>query len=458
VRYLTHKLAPDGPDNQPPAEASELANDLGRLPLALAQAAAYIRDRADEGMDCPRYRLQLADQRRRLAESLPEPDSLPDDHHDTVTASLTLSVHHADQLRPKGLARPVLELASVLDPNGIPAAVLTAPATLAYLSQRTNRPVDEHQTNDALSALRRLNLTSRTTGPDPLIRVHALVQRAIRDQLPPEHLDRLTRTAADALIELWPPVENPPTIGQVLRANTATLRRCNEAALLNPDAHEVLYQAGRSLGETGQVTAAIHHFQQLHNTVHHSLGADHPHTLSTRHNLARWRFEAGDLAGAVAAFQQVLDDYMRVFGADHPHTLTARHNLAILRVEAGDVTGAVAAFQQVLDDHMRIFGADHPHTLGVRGNLAYLRGEAGDVTGAVAAIQQVLDDDMRVLGADHPTHPGGPRRPGLLAGSGWGPSRCRGRTPATARRLPARSGRRPPAHLGHPPQLGQVVG
>src|SRR5215470_1657915 len=44
VRYLTHKLAPGDLDNQPPPEAGELAKDLGYLPLALAQAAAYIRD------------------------------------------------------------------------------------------------------------------------------------------------------------------------------------------------------------------------------------------------------------------------------------------------------------------------------------------------------------------------------------------------------------------------------
>jgi hypothetical protein len=55
VSYLTHKLAP-GLGNQPPAEAGEFAQGSGAL--ALAQAVAYIRDRAEEGMDC-RYR-QLA--------------------------------------------------------------------------------------------------------------------------------------------------------------------------------------------------------------------------------------------------------------------------------------------------------------------------------------------------------------------------------------------------------------
>ncbi|HZM77933.1 MAG TPA: tetratricopeptide repeat protein [Candidatus Limnocylindrales bacterium] len=58
------------------------------------------------------------------------------------------------------------------------------------------------------------------------------------------------------------------------------------------------------------------------------LGADHPDTLTTRHNLARWRGQAGDPAGAAAAFAELLHDRLRVLGADHPHTLTTRHNLA----------------------------------------------------------------------------------------------------------------------------------
>jgi len=61
------------------------------------------------------------------------------------------------------------------------------------------------------------------------------------------------------------------------------------------------------------------------------LGADHPDTLSARHNVAYWRGAAGDPAGAVAAFQELLADRLRVLGADHPDTLITRRNLAYWR-------------------------------------------------------------------------------------------------------------------------------
>ncbi|MGW7261133.1 hypothetical protein [Streptomyces sp. NPDC054834] len=66
------------------------------------------------------------------------------------------------------------------------------------------------------------------------------------------------------------------------------------------------------------------------------LGADHPRTLTTRHELARWQGEAGDPASAAIALASLLDDRTRVLGAHHPHTLTTRHELARWQGEAGE--------------------------------------------------------------------------------------------------------------------------
>jgi hypothetical protein len=58
--------------------AAELAAALGCLPLALAQAGAYMLDR---GLSCTDYRARWAGRRRSLASLLPEPDALPDEPH-----------------------------------------------------------------------------------------------------------------------------------------------------------------------------------------------------------------------------------------------------------------------------------------------------------------------------------------------------------------------------------------
>jgi hypothetical protein len=100
--YLTAKFSDRSGTAQ---EIAALAADLGYLPLALAQASAYIVDR---DLSCAEYRDRLADERRRLADLVPEPGALPDEHHQTVATTWALSIELADRLQPAGLARPLL--------------------------------------------------------------------------------------------------------------------------------------------------------------------------------------------------------------------------------------------------------------------------------------------------------------------------------------------------------------
>lgn len=149
-------------------------------------------------------------------------------------------------------------------------------------------------------------------------------------------------------------------------------------------------------------SASRDRWQQYLEPVRSLLGADHPDTLTTRHNLADWRGEAGDPAGAAEAFAELVPIVERMLGADHPDTLTARSNLAYWRGEADGAAGVAGAFAELLPLRERVLGADHPHTLATRGSLAHWRGEAGDAAGAAEAFAKLLFLCERVLGADHP--------------------------------------------------------
>ncbi|MET7402030.1 tetratricopeptide repeat protein [Dactylosporangium sp. NPDC005572] len=400
VAYLSHAIGtPAEPD-----EVAGLAADLGYLPLAMAQAAAFIRDR---GIDCATYRRRLADQRERLADLTPAEDALPDDHRSTVAATWALSLDAADTSPPRGLARPLLDIAALLDPNGIPAALFTTSAVREHLSHiladtaaAAGPGIGVQPVTDALHNLHRLNLITHdhTTGT---VRIHALIQRATRDQLHPDQLGALAHATADALAGTWPEVERA-AYAQTLHANTTALRDNTGDHLLTPDAHEVLFTAASSLGDAGLVQRAITVFQDLHEDCLRVLGPDHPGTLATRHNLAWWRGEAGDPAGAATTFEQLLTDYLRVLGPDHPGTLATRYHLARWRGEAGDHADAATTFEQLLTDQLRVLGPDHPGTLATRRNLARWRGEAGDHADAATALDQLLTDYLRVLGPDHP--------------------------------------------------------
>jgi hypothetical protein len=327
---------------------------------------------------------------------------LPDDQAAPVADTWALSIDLADRATD-GLAGILLQIAALLDPNGIPTGLFHTRAVLALCRDRLGRTIDGEDTRDAVRVLHRLSLATHDSGSS-LLRVHALVQRATREATPDGLHRPLAVTAADALIEVWPKPERDATHAQHLRANTARLHTTTGTLLWDQQegAHPVLFRAGNSLGETGLVTAAVAYYHDLHTTAHQHLGPDHPDTLATRNNLAGWRGQAGDPAGAVTAYEQLLTDCLRVLGPDHPDTLTTRHNLAYWRGQAGDPAGAAAAFEQLLTDFLRILGPDHPDTLATRANLAGWRGRAGDPAGAVTALEQLLTDCLRVLGPDHP--------------------------------------------------------
>ncbi|MFC9636456.1 NB-ARC domain-containing protein [Streptomyces mirabilis] len=404
LAYLTGALAAGG-RHETDEQLAALAQDLGHLPLALSQAAAYL---IDAGMTCTAYRKLLADRTRTLAATLP--DRLPDGQTHTAAAAWTLSIDRADTLHPAGLARPMLQLAAFLDPNGIPDTVLTSPPALDHLTAHHPAAADggpgqvtAEQAVPALRALYRLSLIDHNPStPHQAVRVHQLIQRAVRDTLTPAQRDRHARTAADALMAAWPAIDRDTALAQALRANAQALTSCAEDALYQPDAHAVLHRTGQSLGGAGQVTAARHHFHHLTGTARHHLGPDHPDTLAARRSLARWRGEAGDVAGAATVTAELLEHVVRVLGPDHPDTLTTRHSLARCRGQAGDAAGAATAFAELLEHMVRVLGPDHPHTLATRRSLARWRGEAGDAAGAATATAELLEHVVRVLGPDHP--------------------------------------------------------
>ncbi|MER7178638.1 tetratricopeptide repeat protein [Streptomyces hyaluromycini] len=409
--YFTAVFAAHDCHDEPTDEINGLAADLGYLPLALAQAAAYI---IDTGLNCASYRVLFADQKAKLAHLLPEPGALPDDQTATVAATWALSIERANQIRPAGLAQPMLQLAAFLDPNGIPATVLTSQPNLAHLTKHRTPTgtggadqaarVSAEEATLALRVLHRLSLIDHTPDtPHQAVRVHQLIQRATRDPLTQDERDRLALTAADTLTAAWPTIERDAALAQALRANTTALTRTAEDALYRPAPHQVLFRIGASLGESGQATAAVDHYKHLAVTARQRLGPEHHDTLAARGQLAHWRGKAGDAAEAAANLADLSAKRVRVQGPNHPETLASRHYLAHWRGEAGDAAGAAAAFGELLADMERVLGPDHPNTLAIRGQLVGWQGETGGYTGTAAnAFEQLINDRVRVQGADHP--------------------------------------------------------
>ena len=380
--YLTERLTPDLAD-----DIDGIAADLGYLPLALSHAAAHL---VDLELPASMYRQQFANRKRQLAKLFPATSALFDaDTSATIATTWSMSIEQADSQIPVGLARPLLTLASLLDPNGIPRAVFDAAATRDYLAAATtadDAPSDDEGLPDpadihaGLANLRRFNLISIA---DSVVRVHALVQRAVRETLQPDQLCQAVRCAADALRQTWPRVEHAADSALVvlLRANAGVLGELLEAENLwarADNACDVLLRSVESISNAGLAQAAFDAATRLHEQTNRRLGPQHRATLKARHHIADCTGELGDPAGAVLAYQALLIDDIRFLGPTDRDTLHTRSNLAYRRAEAGDPSGAAEAFAELLGDYTRLFGPDEEESLMTRLFLADCRGRAGD--------------------------------------------------------------------------------
>jgi hypothetical protein len=155
-------------------------------------------------------------------------------------------------------------------------------------------------------------------------------------------------------------------------------------------------------GECGETGEALRLSDALLPDLTRVLDADHRYLLMTRSSIASWTGECGKAREALQLFQALLPDQAHVLGADHPDTLTTRNNIAFWTGECGEAPEALRLSEALLPDRTRVLGADHPDTLRTRANIAHWTGACGKAREALRLSEALLPDEVRVLGADHP--------------------------------------------------------
>src|SRR6266702_2909910 len=103
-----------------------------------------------------------------------------------------------------------------------------------------------------------------------------------------------------------------------------------------------------------------------------------------------YHLPAGRGGEAIPLHKRTRADRERVLGADHPHTLTTRNNLAAAYQSAGRLGEAIPLYERTLADRERVLGADHPETLGSRNNLADAYQSAGRLGEAIPLYERTL--------------------------------------------------------------------
>jgi len=397
LSYLGSQLT-DYPDQR--VEALDLGEDLDGLPLGLAQAAAVMNIK---GLSCREYRAVLSERRAHMS------GVRVDEVSAAILATWSLAAECAHELAPAGVAWPALALAAMLDPHGIPGAVLTSPAARAYITGRPAETADQATARAAIVNLARAGLISiDPASSDRTVRMHRTVQAAVRAYLPPADFDLVLLAAADALTQAWPEpgdggLADQAQLDQAFRDCADHLGETETGPLWQPEPHPVLFRKGVSLEDGGFADSAIGYWRSLVTTTARLLGPGHASAAAAMEKLAGAYESAGRFGDAVAALQKSLAERERTQGQEHPDAIMARGQLAHAYASAGRHAEAVRLYEQVAAGSARALGLSHPVALAARASLAEAYQAAGRDKESLTAYQALTADSERLLGTGHPT-------------------------------------------------------
>ncbi len=378
-------------------EAGALARELGDLPLALAQAAAYIDARAvtiggylalyrdpvlarrlrDEGLDSGEYPASVA-----------------------RTWLLTFGLLSGD--RPAAVE--LLRLCAFLDPDDIDLGVLAAGATKAgeVLAAALGDALQRAETAGALAGASLVTATA-----EGRMRVHRLVQAVTRDQLDDDQTATWSRRALSLVAAVFPSNAGDPRSWPVC----ASLAPHVEAVAAHTACYaDLAIKRGTLLSELGVYLSGSARPEAAMGVLGRALaileavyGPDHPDLAPALTVLGAVQFDLGELPAARASLERALAVVEAVYGPDDPDLAGALTILGVIQLDLGELPAARATLERALAIAEAAYGPDHPQLLFTLYSLgAAQQQDLGERQAARATQERALAIAEAAYGPDHP--------------------------------------------------------
>ncbi len=379
----THNLESKSSDLD---HARTLSHTLQGLPLALAQAAAYLYQRR-----CG-YQKYLTLYQQNAARLLKERGKLifDQDHPLPVATTWQVSLAQIQQQQPRALE--LLHYCAFLSSAGIPEEVL-----LKVLD------IEAFDLEDWLDPILSYSLLTRDSDSQQ-VRIHSLVQTILRSELGEEKRRELVEQLVSVVGDLFPdprPIENWPDCERLVSCALACAEGIQRYQIESEIAARLLNQTGYYLNERGDYATTLPLYERALEIHERVLGTDHPSTATSLNNLAELYRTTGQYEQALPLYERALEIRERVLGADHPDTATSLNNLAGLYQATGQYEQVLPLSERALEIRERVLGTDHPDTAQSLNNLALLYQATGQYEQALPLYQRALEIDERVLGKDH---------------------------------------------------------
>jgi nucleoside phosphorylase/tetratricopeptide (TPR) repeat protein len=378
-------LLRSGDEGGQEAEADRLASALGDLPLALAQAAAYVRQ---TGITFADYLGRFQARRAEIA----RPDLAEPGYGQTFSAMLSLALDALRGDRPEASpAERVLSRCAFWAPDRIPRELLAGEWT------------DATTLDDAIRTLRSFSLVETDAGT---ISVHRLVQWAVQGRMTPAEQAEFAEHAVDKVYERFPSRPQDARTWPECRRLLDHALHAAELAIQRDVAKTtvvgLLNLVGVHLSAAHDLLRAREQLQRALRIKESAYGPDHLLVAITLTNLGIVARQQGDLDEARRLLVRAMEIFKSAYGPDHPQVACTLNSLGLVAQEQGDPGEARRLHEQALGIFESAYGPDHPEVARALNNLGVVSQRLGDLARARRLLEQALGIKERAYGPDHP--------------------------------------------------------
>jgi class 3 adenylate cyclase/tetratricopeptide (TPR) repeat protein len=382
------------------ADARAIAQALGALPLALAHAAASLRNL--RMVSVARYLEHIGEHLKNAPRGAEYPRS--------VFATFSTSIAQAEHQAAGAAA--MLCFAASFAPDAIPDELFRQPleAYAADLKPTLSEgaALDLHsvvtdglQLDEALGALDQLSLltfseSSRTYG------MHRLVQLAARDLVGSTSQD-WSECAVGVVDAAFPEVEFErwPQCGRLLPHALAVLGALPDETAFLPAA-SLAHRSGFYLEWRGEFSTAEELCKRALAIREKALGPEHPNVADSLSNLALGYREQARYEEAEPLYKRARAIREKALGLEHPDFAHSLNNLAHVYWCQGRNEEALPLYQRALAIREKALGPEHPLVADSLNNLANVHDDQGRYEEAEPLYQRALAILEKALGPEHP--------------------------------------------------------
>jgi len=408
-------------------DMQNLAAALDHIPLAIAQAGAYIKRR---GSDCSveSYLAKIeksGKSRTRLLKSaskeLQKELRRDEEAQDSIILTWQVSFDHVRATRPS--AADLLSLMSMYNYQGIPKYLLwtrgsdTRPDTeLASVSGSVERDGDasssasddedseEDEFEDDVLTLKDFHFIS-TTSSDTAFEMHRLVQLAAREWLHSHELyQEWAQKSVERLNEALPygRYENREWCGELYPHVQSTLSLQFDGREASLQRASIQHKAARYNWARGLYSEAEALVAKTYRTRVTMLGLEDDQTLEALNLYGMTMSKQGNHRAAEEHLRRALGGLEKVLGKEHPDTLWSVESLGGVLQYQGYCKAAEECHRRALEGREKVLGKEHPNTLQSVSNLGAVLLSQRQYKAAEEHLRRALEGHEKVLGKEHP--------------------------------------------------------